>query len=191
MLLIMRTMIFAAPAAVLAAAWGLATASTAAAQPALPDPFLLPDVMSGAEDAQGAYAYDLTLIESPPPATTDARGVGITSNATGVKPLKGLPGSMLGNTGRDDDTADPASRVTVGNVHPLPASIGINISAGPSQVTLEHPTGQPPTNFTDPESTVTDDDDDDSDDSGSAAQPNVDVLAPILPELVGGPPRVG
>ncbi|MGD9618787.1 MAG: hypothetical protein AB7G47_01205 [Mycolicibacterium sp.] len=162
-----------------AVAMGLALPSTASAQPSLPDPFLVPDIYAGALDAQGAYAFDLTLIESPPPATTDARGVGVTSNATGAQSLKGLPGSMLGNSDPDDAPSSPASRVTVGNIRPLPASLGINISGGPTAVTtLEDPQGQPPTAFTDPESTVTTEDDSGSSDASGSGAPVV------MPQLV-------
>jgi hypothetical protein len=141
-------------AATLAAMLAIAMPFNAAAQPELPDPmpFLPGDVLGDSIGDGGSFDYQLNLIPSPPPATTDARGVLVNTNATaGHEPLRGLPGSKLGNTDRGDASASPQGRVTVGNVKPLPASIGINISAGPTQVTLEDPHGRPPTDFTDPE----------------------------------------
>jgi len=146
-----RTITTAALAAILAVAPFVAP-FTVAAQPSLPDPVLVPGDVVDDTYGVGSFNYSLNLIESPPPATTDARGVLITSNATGAQPLKGLPGSILGNTDRGESSSRAQGLVTVGDVRPVPASQGINIGAGPSQYALEDPRGQPPTAVTDPES---------------------------------------
>lgn len=125
----------------------------ATAQPALPDPlpFLPGDVLGDAFEG-GSFDYQLNLIESPPPATTDARGVLIISNASGGQPLDGLPGSKLGNSDRAESAGRVQSLVAVGDIRPAAAGLGVNISAGPCEYVLEEPSGRPPTGITGPES---------------------------------------
>ncbi|MCH9668874.1 MAG: hypothetical protein K0U76_17335 [Actinomycetia bacterium] len=143
-----RTITAAALTALLAIASPFAMPFTAAAQPdpELPDPFFIPgDVLGDALGDSGSFDYQLNLIESPPPATTDARGVIIGSNASGAQPLQGLPGSRLGNEPRSETTNRVQALVAVGDIRPAAAGAGPTVSAGPSQTKLEHPTGQPPT----------------------------------------------
>lgn len=112
---------------------------------ALPDPVpFLPagDAFEPAGNG-GSYNFELNLIESPPPATTDARGVFTTSNATGSQPLQGLPGSKLGNTEFGAESRRLQGLVTVGDIRPVAAHLGVKISGGPSQSTLEDPYGRP------------------------------------------------
>lgn len=151
MLAMYRTITAATLATLLAIASLAAMPFTAAAQPdpALPDPFFIPgDVVGDALGDSGSFDYQLNLIESPPPATTDARGVIISSNAAGAQPLQGLPGSKLGNTPRSETTGRVQALVAVGDIRPAAAGSGPNVSAGPSQSVLEHPTGQPPASAT-------------------------------------------
>ncbi len=113
---------------------------------ALPDPVpFLPgtDVFADGVSTGGSFNFELNLIESPPPATTDARGVFTTSNATGSQPLQGLPGSKLGNTELGAASRRLQGLVTPGNIRPVPAGLGVTISGGPSQSTLEDPYGRP------------------------------------------------
>ncbi len=137
-------------AAVLAVALALATPFAAAAEPSIVpfQPGL--DPFGDAFATGGSFNYELNLIESPAPATTDARGVLVNTNAVGSQPLKGMPGSKLGNTDVGEASSRLQGLVTVGNIHPVPAHLGVNISGGPSQVTLEDPYGRP-TAFTDRE----------------------------------------
>jgi hypothetical protein len=119
----------------------------AAAEP--PDLAPAPPYIPGDVSPQpGSFSYPYNIIVVGPPATTDARGVRITTNAAPGQQLNGLPGSQLGNTGQAPGTLTNSSAlnsISVGNSHPEPPNPGINITAGPQTgVTLESPGGQPP-----------------------------------------------
>lgn len=128
-------------AAALAAAFAMAMPFAAAAQPS---PVLINDGDAFEPRGNGgSFNFELNLIESPPPATTDARGVFTTSNATGSQPLQGLPGSKLGNTEFGAESRRLQGLVTTGDIRPVAAHLGVQISGGPSQSTLEDPYGRP------------------------------------------------
>ncbi|AQA05530.1 hypothetical protein BVC93_27695 [Mycobacterium sp. MS1601] len=135
------------PAVAVAAGLMAVAAPTAAAEP--PDLPGAPDYVPGAPTPEpGSFSYPYNIIVTGPPATTDARGVRITTNAAAGQQLSGLPGSQLGNTGQAAGSLTNSSAsygISVGNSHPEPPSPGINISAGPqTSVTLESADGQSP-----------------------------------------------
>lgn len=96
----------------------------------------------------GSFSYPYNIILVGPPATTDARGVRITTNAGAGQQLSGLPGSALGNTGQAPGSLTNSSAlngISVGNTHSEPPNPGINITAGPqTSVQLENADGQSP-----------------------------------------------
>jgi hypothetical protein len=135
------------PAAFCAGALSVGIASAAVAEP--PDLAPEPPYIPGDVAPQpGSFSYPYNIIEVGPPATTDARGVRITSNAAPGLQLEGLPGSQLGNAGQAPGTLTSSSAlngIAVGNTHPEPPNPGINITAGPQPgATLESPDGQAP-----------------------------------------------
>lgn len=104
------------------------------------------------------------------PATAAAEPIAIApminSNASGAQPLKGLPGSKLGNTDRSQTSGRVRALVAVGDIRPAAAGLGPNIGAGPSQYVLEDPGGQPPAAATAPEP------------AAPVVDPNVPVVQP-------------
>ncbi|MCV7183596.1 hypothetical protein [Mycolicibacterium murale] len=133
--------------AIAAAALLMLTAPGAAAEP--PDLPGAPDYVPGAPTPEpGSFSYPYNIIVTGPPATTDSRGVRITTNAGAGQQLSGLPGSQLGNAGQAPGSLTSSSAsygISVGNSHPMPPNAGINISAGPqTSVQLENAGGQSP-----------------------------------------------
>lgn len=135
------------PAAAFAVLLSALGAPAAAAEP--PDLAPAPPYIPGDVSPQpGSFSYPYNIIVVGPPATTDARGVRITTNAAAGQQLSGLPGSQLGNTGQAPGSLTNSSAlhgISVGNSHPEPPNPGINITAGPqTSVQLESADGQSP-----------------------------------------------
>lgn len=155
------------PAAFLAGLLSVVVAPVAAAEP--PDlPPQPPYIPGDVSPEPGSFSYPYNIILVGPPATTDARGVRITTNAAAGQQLSGLPGSQLGNTGQAPGSLTNSSTlngISVGNTHSQPANPGINITAGPQTgVTLESPGGLPPQQISDLE----------------AAAPTTDPTMPVM-----------
>ncbi|MGB3485047.1 MAG: hypothetical protein WBB07_22855 [Mycobacterium sp.] len=133
-------------AAALAGLASLTLVPVAAAAPDLPPqpPYIPGDV----SPQPGSFDYPYNIIVVAPPATTDARGVKIHTNAGAGQQLSGLPGSQLGNTGQAEGSLTNSSAqygISVGNSHPEPPNPGIGITAGPqTSVQLESPDGRRP-----------------------------------------------
>ncbi|MET0897102.1 MAG: hypothetical protein ABWY45_04225 [Mycobacterium sp.] len=154
-------------AALTAGALALVSAPVAPAEP--PDLAPAPPYIPGDVSPEpGSFSYPYNIILVGPPATTDARGVRITTNAAAGQQLSGLPGSQLGNTGQAPGSLTNSSTlngISVGNSHSQPPNPGINITAGPqTAVTLESPGGLPPQQVSDLE----------------AAAPTSDPTVPVM-----------
>lgn len=127
---------------------GVAVAASAAAQaapPTLPGPPpWIPEVPGLPYQGTGSYLYN--YIEVPPPATVDARGVNIGTNAELGRQLQGLPGSKLGNSPHHPDELTSANAlygIDAGMALAPTVSPGPAVSAGLAGRGLESPSGVP------------------------------------------------
>ena len=127
----------------------LAPLPIAVAQPAPPPPPFFPaPTLGGLPAAPGSYSATYFVIIPPSPATTDARGVNISTNADPAAAAYGMPGSKLGNSPHKPNVLTSASTrygIQGGVTPPAVPSTGVIVGGGNQILALEDPRGQPPT----------------------------------------------
>ncbi|MUM17758.1 hypothetical protein FZI91_14810 [Mycobacterium sp. CBMA271] len=156
---------------------GLAAPTAAADPPSIP---FLPGVPAPLPATPGSYTYIYNNFPAVAPATVDARGVKIATNADPAAGATGLPGSKLGNSAHMSNQLTSSSTrygIQGGSTAPAPASTtGVQFGAGNENPALEDPHGEAPKTAAAVEPTA----------------PTVNPGAPALPVLEspdGQPPK--
>jgi hypothetical protein len=130
-------------------AWATHVPAATAAPPPPP-----PYVPGAPVPFPGSYLYPYNVIPVPAPATTDARGVRINTNADPSQSAIGMPNDKLGNSPNKPNYLTSSSTrngITAGTAPPTGGSPGVNVVGGNVTTALEDPTGAPPKNATTPE----------------------------------------
>ncbi|SKD81696.1 hypothetical protein [Mycobacteroides abscessus] len=134
---------------ILAGVLAALTAPVAAADPP-PIPFV-PGVPAPLPAVPGSYTYSYYNFPAVAPATTDARGIKIATNADPGATAAGLPGSKLGNSAHPPNIQSSSSTRygIAGGVAapPAPSTTGVNYGGGNESPALEDPYGRPPQNI--------------------------------------------
>ncbi|MBE5494986.1 MULTISPECIES: hypothetical protein [Mycobacteroides] len=137
-------------AGVLAAALAIAAAPAASADPAPPIPFI-PAIPAPLPAVPGSYTYSYYNFPAVAPATVDARGVKIATNADPGAAGSGMPGSKLGNAAHPPNIQSSSSTrygIAGGISRPVaPSTTGVQFGAGNESPALEDPYGRPPQNI--------------------------------------------
>lgn len=132
----------------LTALFTLAPLPMAVAQPAPPPPppFFPAPTLGGLPAVPGSYSATYYVIIPPAPATTDARGVNVGSNADPAAAAYGLPGSKLGNSAHKPNVLTSTSTrygIQGGITPPAAPSTGVIAGGGSQVLAPEDPSGQP------------------------------------------------
>lgn len=149
----MRQHLFPSAAGIVAgmfAALAVAAAPAAAADPAPPIPFI-PAIPAPLPAVPGSYTYSYYNFPAVAPATVDARGVKIATNADPGATATGMPGSKLGNAAHPPNIQSSSSTrysLTGGARAPsTPSTTGVQFGAGNESPALEDPYGRAPQNL--------------------------------------------